>query len=972
MVQRYASLTVDEPNLQWIDRTGAQLGREYTQLRLQGAASGPLVPQKLFYSTNAQLYRRTRDLNTLLDTPMGALEQLGATPDSVRRLRQVAEAQGIPLGVAGLPDAVTTTSASLVGRLDLTPEGQHALNASGNLSWRGNDATNMSSLALPSNGGEDGRVDGSLRVQHSTYFGEGILTTTRGAISMSRSQAEPYVDLPDARIRVLSGFTDERPGNATFRVGGNSSMERESSDVSWQLANAISWISTNNAHRLKLEAEIEGERYTQEQAGNRLGTFEFNSLDDFEQGMPSEFSRQLTATRRQGDMLRGWVSLGDSWRRTRTLQFQYGLRLEWNRFGTRPERNPRLEQVLGIRNDFVPNEISLSPRLGFSWTYGTAVQVEAFEGAVRGPRATLRGGIGLFRNSPRPSLLQSALSATGLPSAEQTLNCRGEAVPTPDWASWIEDPSSIPDECADGTGGTLFADRQPSVTLFDPDYRSSRSWRANLQWNGSLGTRFRASVEGTYSLNLAQNGTIDLNFLDERQFTLNDEGGRPVYVAPTSIATSTGAIASRDARVDTAFSRVNARVSDLQSRTTAFQLSLSPLARTRRWFSWRLGYEFTHNTELERGFGGSTAGDPLVLEWARGSSAPHRFNGNVSFRFKGVTLGLSGRLSSGMRYTPMISGDVNGDGSGNDRAFIFDPGSASDPVLADAMRELLAAAPTGARQCLRRQMGSIAGRSSCRGPWSMNTNLSLRMNPLQFRLPRRTSISFDFSNPLTGLDLLVNGEDNLQGWGQSQANPETTLLYVRGFDPDANRFNYEVNPRFGDTRSSRARSRSPFLVTVAFRIDLGPEPAKQNLERELDQWGSGDRERPSLQVLRVRYVAQFAQPFAQLMRQHDSLRLSPAQTDSLATLQTRFVAALDSLWTPIAEHVAALGDRYDIDDIYDRMKTAQRRSAELQLDHGQAVRALLTDDQVRRLPERIALYFDARQLTEMHRAMGYR
>lgn len=972
MVSRSASLTVDEPTLQWIDRTGAELAREYTQLRVQGSASGPLMPEKLFYSASAQVNRRTRGLSTLMNTATSALEQLGASPDSVIRLREVAAAHGIPLGVSGIPDGVTTTSSSLVGRLDLTPQGRHALHANVNLSLRDNDATNMSSLALPTTGGEDESINGSLQMQHSTHFGQGILATTRGSFSINQSSAAPYIDLPDARIRVRSGYTDDRPGIATFRVGGNSSMERESSGSSWQLANSLSWISMNNAHRFKLEAELEGERYDQVQAGNRLGTFTFNSLEEFEQGLPSEFSRQLTATRREGGMTRGWVSLGDSWRRTRTLQFQYGLRLEWNRFGTRPERNPQLEQLLGVRNDHVPNEVALSPRFGFSWTYGTGVQVEAFRGAVRGPRASLRGGIGLFRNTPRASLLQSAISSTGLPSAVQSLNCVGDAVPTPDWELWFADPLSVPDTCADGTGGTVFANRQPSVTMFDPDYESSRSWRANLAWNGSIGTRFRASVEATYSLNLAQSGTIDLNFRDQQQFALDDEGGRPVYVEPTSIATTTGSIASRDSRIAPEYSRVNARVSDLESRSAALGLSLSPLTSTRRWFSWRIGYNFSHSTELQRGFGGSTAGDPLVLEWARGRSARHQFNGNVSFRAKGVTLGLTGRLSSGVRYSPMVSGDINGDGSGNDRAFIFDPSATSDPELAAAMSTLLATAPDEARECLEAQMGRVAGRSSCRGPWSMTTNLSLRMNPLQFRLPRRTSISFDFSNPLTGLDLLVNGADNLQGWGQSQSNPEATLLYVRGFDPEARRFAYEVNPRFGDTRSSRALSRSPFLVTVAFRIDLAPEPAKQNLQRELNQWNGGDRRRPSKEILKARYVSQFAQPFVQLLRQRDSLGLSPAQTDSLTELQRRFAAALDTLWAPVAEHVASVGDRYDIDDLYSRMKGAQRRSAELQRDHGQAVRALLTDEQIRKVPERIAIYFDVRQLTEMHRMMGYR
>ena len=36
----------------------------------------------------------------------------------------------------------------------------------------------------------------------------------------------------------------------------------------------------------------------------------------------------------------------------------------------------------------------------------------------------------------------------------------------------------------------------------------------------------------------------------------------------------------------------------------------------------------------------------------------------------------------------MVIGDVNGDGYSNDRAFIFDPASVSDPAMAAAMNRL--------------------------------------------------------------------------------------------------------------------------------------------------------------------------------------------------------------------------------------------------------------------------------------------
>ena len=61
--------------------------------------------------------------------------------------------------------------------------------------------------------------------------------------------------------------------------------------------------------------------------------------------------------------------------------------------------------------------------------------------------------------------------------------------------------------------------------------------------------------------------------------------------------------------------------------------------------------------------------------------------------------------------------------------------------------------------------------------------------------------SVNFANPLAGLDQLVHGGDHLRGWGLPAA-PDPILYYVRGFDPAAKRFIYDVNPRFGNTRPS--------------------------------------------------------------------------------------------------------------------------------------------------------------------------
>ena len=152
-----------------------------------------------------------------------------------------------------------------------------------------------------------------------------------------------------------------------------------------------------------------------------------------------------------------------------------------------------------------------------------------------------------------------------------------------------------------------------------------------------------------------------------------------------------------------------------------------------------------------------------------------------------------------MPYTPLVSGDINGDGYSNDRAFVFDPARTANPVLAASMQSLLNSASGNARDCLQKQLGLLAERNSCQGPWISQANLSFSLNPLKFRMPQRATLSFQVCNPLGAADLLLHGDGKLRGWGQF-AFPDPNLLVVRGFDPQTQRYTYDVNQRFGSTR----------------------------------------------------------------------------------------------------------------------------------------------------------------------------
>ena len=969
-VRRTISLSLDDPGLQWTDRSAARFGQEYRNIQLGGSFAGPLVQDKAFYNTSIQLGRRSSDLQSILGADAVALSRIGIAADSVARFLSLLDQLGIPATVAGIPGDQRSDNGSFLARLDLAPSGQRNVNFTASGNWSRSGAVSIGPSALPARGGENSRWNGSVQGSFSTYF-RSLLNDSRLSLNASASEGSPYLNLPEGRVRVSSILPDGTPGITTLAFGGNNSLQRASRNQALEFTNTTSWFTLDSRHRLKLSAELRYEQYEEDQSSNLLGSFFYNSLADLEQGLPASFSRRLTPQLREGDALNLALSIGDEWRplpRNRQFRVQYGLRAEATRFGVTPQFNPAVEERFGLRTDEVPNRVHLSPRIGFTWSYGAANRLGGpFN---EGPRATLSGGIGEFRNGFNSSLLARAIDNTGLPSGAQLLNCLGPAAPSPEWDTYTGDPAGVPGSCADGSGGTVFDERQPSVFLFDPSYDAQRSWRGNLAWNGRL-RDFRLRSEIVHSINLDQAGGVDRNFRGAEQFRL-DEEGRPVYVSPASIVAATGTVALRESRVHPEYAQVTTQRSDLRSSSTRLSLNLSPVGGFDSRFRWGVGYNLTWGEQLERGFGGTTAGNPLEREWGPTGESRHQVSVNGGYTFAdAISVNVHGRLQSGRRYTPRVSGDVNGDGASNDRAFVYDPAATEDPALAAAMASLFESAPGEVRSCLRDQLGRIAGRNSCTGPWTTSLNLSFGLVPGRLGIPSRTSLSFSVSNPLGALDELFHGSTGLRGWGQNP-NPDGTLLYVRGFDAERQRFVYEVNPRFGDTRPRTTVGRQPFMISLQARTSFGPTPEQQGLERQLSQGRTRKGEKLSAEQLKRQFVRGAGGPVTTLLQPQvrDSLRLTPEQVTALGQLTQRHTAAVDSIYAPVAEYLAGLGEKYDVRTAMARVTEARDRSTALMLSTTRAARAILTAEQLRQLPSFLRPQFDERFMSRTRRMGG--
>jgi hypothetical protein len=964
-IKRTGSLLLDAPPLEWTDAAGRSLGQQYTNGNLGAGISGPISYDEAFYNLSVQLGQTANDLHTLLNTDPLGLETSGIAADSVARLVGILGGKHAPATVAGFPGSKLGSQGLLLGSFDfLSPSSTsgQSFNLTLNGGWNRLSPASTLTSAVPASAFNNTSWNGAVQGHHTAYFGFGVLSETGVALSEVRRYSSPYLDLPSGLVTVASSFADGTSGVEPITFGGTT-VDNSATTTSAEASNVLSWFSENNKHRIKLTTDVRRDAFGIEQGSNTLGTFTFNSLADLAADRPTSFTRQLAPVRTNEDELLAGVSLGDSYRPSTDLQLVYGARADLNRFLDAPATNAGVAQLYGVGNDALPNRVEWSPRVGFAWTYGAVPTLGAFDGAARIPRAVIRGGVGVFQGTPSSGLTSQTRANTGLLNGTQQLTCVGAGVPVPEWGTFASDPASIPTTCVGG-GGAAFNNQVPNVTLFAPGYRAPRSIRSNLQWMGALlGDRVATTINATYSRNQNQPGFVDLNLDSTAKFTLPEEGDRPVFVAAASIVSANGAIAGTGSRLSPQFNHVTELQSNLSSTARQLQIVLGPTGVSTH-YTWGLAYTLNSVHDQQNGFS-SGAGNPFDV--ASGRSLfdwRHQLQVSVGYNaFDVVRLNWFQTFLSGLPYTPTVAGDVNGDGyATNDRAFIFDPAHTTDTAVASAMSKLLQSGAGGVRDCLERQLGQVAGRSSCEAPWTSTANLRIDFNPVRVRMPERTMLSFSIANPLGAADLLLHGENHIHGWGQFLL-PDNQLLYVRGFNQATRSFVYQVNPRFGNTSPAVSALRSPVALTALVRIDLGPTRERQTLTRTLDEGRKTAGPKATAAELRAAYgLGGLINPMAVILRASDSLHLTGKQADSIATLNRWYLVHLDSIWSPVVHAYAALPDRYSQSAAYGRYVRAREASVDLLIRLAPAISGVLTPAQRRKLPPLTAAHLDVRYL----------
>jgi hypothetical protein len=902
----------------------ASWGAHAGQTLLSAGGGGPIVPGRLFVYAAAQGDERTADASGL-SRQAGGLPGYGIAADSLRRFFDILGGLGVDAGAG--PAARRARSGSALARFDYLAGRRHALVLRLDARGRQTSGGAGSPLSTGAAAREESTGGGAL-AQLTSRAGaaenEATARWSAGAQQVRRAYAGPA-----GQVWVGSGGVDGAPSGAGLVFGAEPLGFPGERRAALELGDRL--VMLRGAHQWQVGGSWQRERIARTSDGDRLGTFTFASLADLQAGRPLRFTRSLGGPAARVATGYAAVYAGDVWKPGRALRVTFGVRGERYDYDGPADS---AASAFGLRPLPASSGWGLSPRAGFTWYHTTPT----------GQLGVL-GGTGLFRGAA-PTRQMAALLAGG----GATLVCVGPAAPTPRWAAYRDDPSAIPTACAGGAEGA--AASTPGATGFEDGYGTPRVWHSSLgaTWlHTATGTSVDLRLAMSRGRGLALAG--DRNLAAHPRFTLAAEAGRPVFAPLAAFDPASGQVPPAASRRDARFGVVRGvgavgRSSVQQASITASRLAGTTLVE--------LFYTVTRSRDQATGLGGpdggwaTTAADPRAAEWASSD-----FEQRHAFQLSAIrplgrwgNLTVIGRLLSGAPFTPVVDGDVNGDGLANDRAFVFDPARAPGPELRAGLQALLHGLPSSTRACLRRQAGTIAGRNSCRTPWGSYADLQLNLFPGGPR-NKRLVVNVAAQNVTSGLDFALHGRAGLRGWGQvPSADP--VLLRAVGFDPARREFRYQVNPAFGPDGGRSGRV--PFSLRVQARITLGADPATQALVAQAV--ASHDRLEPH--VLRAEMLQLWRNAPAAVLA-YDSVRrvgLGPGQAAALRAAADTLDARAGVLAGELAETIADLGasDPAAVQAALLRQRELLARAQGV-LDGGlAAVRQALTPQQWSRLP----------------------
>ncbi|HEX2718837.1 MAG TPA: TonB-dependent receptor [Gemmatimonadaceae bacterium] len=566
-----------------------------------------------------------------------------------------------------------------------------------------------------------------------------------------------------------------------------------------ELIDNVRW--TNGDHTLKLGANVMKEHVYNYFHNNALGSFVYDSLGAFARNNATRFTRALAGADgslpiAEFDVWETALYVQDEWQVTPRLFLSYGLRYDVAAYPTKPSANSAAKTAFpNVDVQERPSDNNnIAPRLGFT-----------FDPNADG-RQVIRGGSGLFYGRSPYVLASNVLANTGL--NQRVLTCTAANTPVPNYAGYAQNPSTIPTSCTGGAFGLA------EVNAFARDFEQASAWKSNLGYDRMIAEGWRVGVEAVYSRLRNQYVAEDVNLNTTPRFRI--EGGIPVFAPATAIGAN-GAFNATGSRVNTAFNQVALQRSTGEGNS--FQ-GIATLNGSNRWGALYAAYTFDRTRD-----NGSTSCCIAIFDMFNSTRAfgnPNDFSnqwGPASYsRTHSIVISPSTHLPfgilvsgiyrgySGLPWTPIYGGDVNGDKATNDRLYVPNASETATYTFAAGSDAATLERIVAGNKCLSENRGRVIDRNACRNPWTHVLDARLSKRFATYRTQGLELVA-DFFNVLNGLNKEWGKRNEVLGGNQA-------LLTPTAFTAATSRFSYRVNTTFG-------RATPESFLTSQFQMQLG-------------------------------------------------------------------------------------------------------------------------------------------------------
>jgi outer membrane receptor protein involved in Fe transport len=445
-------------------------------------------------------------------------------------------------------------------------------------------------------------------------------------------------------------------GIAVINIGRNTFSPRETTIKRTQIADTATYLM--GIHTLKGGFDYSRDKIFNYFPGNFFGSYRFNSLADFTNKTPAQFTQAFPGPGTSGpvthpDLKELGLFLQDEFHPISTLTLNLGFRYDKQSMAQPRVLNPDAQlQAAGYRTNRIPvDSNNWAPRFGFAWT------------PTADNKLVVRGGYGVFYGRTPSIMIGTAHSNNGI--NVQTITFTGSQMPTY--------PNIFP---ALPTGVSL---PKPTIFVFDQNFENPRIEQSSLSaehelWNDYA---FGVTYQHVHGTDLQRSRDINVSTPSTVTATLST-GGTVQFTRYAS------------ARPLTNFNRVIAFESTARSQYDGLTLDF----QKRFSNNWQARLAWTHAVAKDNkpdatavvpfssGDDAKYASDPLNLEkdwsysdndirdrivlsgvWSLDSYGRALTNSVARALASGWTVSGIVTYQSGYPFTPTVNSDLNNDGN---------------------------------------------------------------------------------------------------------------------------------------------------------------------------------------------------------------------------------------------------------------------------------------------------------------------